>query len=401
MSAVVRSIAHFDLDTFFVSVERLKNSALKNIPVAVGGSSDRGVIASCSYEARKFGVHSAMPVKMAKRLCPELKIIKGDFDSYSKYSRQVTDIITQKVPVIEKASIDEFYVDFTGMDRYFGCSLYTRELCTTVEKETGLDISYALASNKLVSKVATNEAKPHGWLEVVGGQEKNFLSPLRVQKLPMVGEKTGKLLYDMGIKTVGTLSQIPQEMMINLLGKNGAELWRRANGIDDTPVIPYQESVSVGTENTFERDTTDVQFLHRELARMTESIAFELRETNRLAGCVTVKLRYSDFQTYTKQTTITYSAADYDLIKTARELFDKLYERRLLVRLIGVRFSHLVPGTYQIDLFKDTQEMVNLHKSIDSIKHDFGEAFLVRGCGFDPGRAKRKSVDKPFRPFQK
>lgn len=400
MAGIVRHIAHFDLDTFFVSVERLKNSELKGRPVAVGGSSDRGVIASCSYEARKFGVRSAMPVKVARRLCPELKIIKGDFDSYSKYSRAVTDIISEKVPLFEKASIDEFYIDFSGMERFFGCSLYTKELRTKVEKETGLDISYALASNKLVSKVATNEAKPHGGLEVAGGEEKSFLAPLPIQKLPMVGEQTGKLLYDMGVETVGTLSQIPIEMMTNLLGKNGIELWRRANGIDESPVVPYRESVSVGTENTFEKDTIDIEFLHKELARMTERIAFELRATNRLTGCITVKLRYSDFQTHTKQAMISYTAADRELIKKARELFDKLYDRRLLVRLIGVRFSHLIPGSYQINLFDDTQELIKLYQAIDSVKNKYGEQYLIRGCGFEPGRKQERTVEKLFRAFK-
>lgn len=383
MQLANRNIAHFDLDSFFVSVECLKNSKLKGKAIAVGGHSDRGVIASCSYEARKFGVHSAMPVKLAKRLCPHLLIIRGDADSYSKYSRMVTDVIRDNVPLFEKSSIDEFYIDMTGMEKFFGCSRYTLELRRKIEKETGLDISYALASNKLVSKVATNEAKPHGQLEIPFGKEKTFLAPLPVQKLPMIGNKTGELLRQMGVETIRILSQIPVEMMTNLLGKNGIELWRRANGIDETPIVPYHEQKSIGTENTFETDTIDMDFLHKELVRMTERIAFELRDSGKLAGCITVKIRYSDFQTVTKQSIIPYTGADHILLQQAKDLFHKLYDRRLLIRLLGVRLSHLIPGNYQINLFDDTQEMIRLYQSIDSIKHRYGEQYLIRASGFD------------------
>ena len=392
-----RNIAHFDLDSFFVSVECLKNTKLKGKPIAVGGHSDRGVIASCSYEARKFGVKSAMPVKLAKRLCPELLIIRGDMDSYSKYSNLVTDIIAGEVPLFEKASVDEFYIDMTGMDKFFGCSKYTTELRSKIIRESGLSISHALASNKLISKVATNEAKPNGQLEIAFGNEKPFLAPLPIEKLPMVGAKTGELLRRMGVETVCILSQIPVEMMINLLGKNGIELSRRANGIDETPVVPYHEQKSIGTENTFETDTIDVAFLHRELVRMTERIAFELRENNKLTGCITVKIRYSDFQTLTKQCMIPYAAADHMLLQKAKELFDKLYDRRLLIRLIGVRFSHLVPGNYQIHLFEDTQETIKLYQAIDSVKHQYGEQLLIRAGGFDSTKRQNKIIPKQLK----
>jgi DNA polymerase IV len=374
-----RAIAHFDLDSFFVSVECLKNSKLRGKAIAVGGHSDRGVVASCSYEARKFGVRSAMPVKLAKRLCPELLIIKGDMDSYSRFSNIITEIIASQVPVFEKSSIDEFYIDVSGMDKFFGCAQYVMELRKKIIRESGLDISHALATNKLVSKVATNEVKPNGESIVIAGNEKNFLAPLKIEKLPMVGNQTATLLHRMGVETVSILSQIPVEMLINLLGKNGIELWRRANGIDETPIVPYHEQKSIGTENTFETDTIDISFLHKELVRMTERIAFELRCNNKLTGCITVKIRYSDFQTMTIQSAIPYSAADHVLIQKATELFKKLYDRRLLVRLIGVRFSNLVGGNYQINLFEDTQEMIRLYQAIDSVKQQFGEKLLSRG----------------------
>ncbi len=390
-------IAHFDLDSFFVSVERLKNSKLAGRPIAVGGHSDRGVIASCSYEARKFGVKSAMPVKLAKRLCPELLIIRGDMDSYSKYSSLVTEIIKSEVPLFEKSSIDEFYIDLNGMDKFFGCAMYTQQLRKKIIKESGLNVSHALASNKLISKVATNEAKPNGEIEIAFGKEKSFLAPLPVEKLPMVGAKTGDLLRRMGVETIHILSQIPVEMMMNLLGKNGIELWRRANGIDETPVIPYHEAKSIGTENTFEADTINMHFLHQELVRMTEKVAFELRDTNKLTGCLTVKVRYSDFQTVTKQTIIPYTSMDDVLIKQTRELFDKLYDRRLLVRLLGVRFSHLVPGNYQINLFNDTQESIRLYQAVDSIKHQFGEHLVIRASGFTNHPTSLKTIPRVTR----
>lgn len=394
-----RSIAHFDLDSFFVSVECLKNSSLKRKPIAVGGHGDRGVIASCSYEARKFGVKSAMPVRLAKKLCPELLIVRGDMDSYSKYSNLVTEIIAGQVPLFEKSSIDEFYIDMSGMDHFFGCSQYTLELRKKIEKESGLSISYALASNKMVSKIATNEVKPHGQVEVPFGEEKQFLAPLSIEKMPMVGAKTSDLLRSIGVDTISVLSQAPVELLTKLLGKNGIGLHRRANGIDETPIVPYRHQKSIGTENTFHADTLDVQFLYQELVRMTEKIAFELRDTNKLTGCVTVKIRYGDFQTETIQSAIAYTAADHVLLSKAKSLFDKLYKKKQPVRLIGVRFNNLVPGNYQINLFDDTQEMVRLYQAIDSVKHQYGEQFLIRAAGYDGKRDDKPRVEKSLRKF--
>jgi DNA polymerase-4 len=376
-----RHIAHFDLDAFFVSVETLRNPRLRGKPLLVGGGSDRGVVAACSYEARKFGVHSAMPMKIARRLCPDAIIIKSDFEAYSKYSRLVTDVIKDTVPLFEKASIDEFYIDLTGMDRFFGCLQFTEQLKKRINKESGLPISWGLASNKLVSKVATNEVKPNGQLEIPFGNEKRFLAPLSIIKIPGIGKETGYKLLKMGVETVKVLSEIPVEMMENLLGKPGIDLWRKANGIDETPVIPYHEQKSISTETTFQTDTIDTEFLHSQLVRMTEEIAFQLRQQNKLTGCVTVKMRYSNFETFTKQITIPYTNADHILLKTAQELFNKLYERRLLVRLLGIRFTHLIPGNYQISLFDDTQEMINLYQAIDSVKKRFGEKTLIRAVG--------------------
>ncbi len=375
-----RSVAHFDLDAFFVQVEYLRNSSLRGKPIAVGGQSDRGVITSCSYEARRFGVHSAMPVRLAKRLCPELLVIRGDMENYSRFSALVTDIIRSEVPLFEKSSIDEFYIDMTGMDKFFGCLQHVAELRKKIVKESGLGISYALATNKLISKVATNENKPNGQVQVQPGFEKSYLAPLAVEKMPMIGNQTATLLRRMGVETIAVLSQIPVEMLMNLLGKNGIDLWRKAQGIDETPIVPYHEAKSIGTENTFDKDSIDIPFLHRELGRMAERIGFELRSSGKLTGCVTVKIRYSDFQTMTMQATIPYTANDEILIRKARDLFTKLYDRRMLVRLVGVRFTHLVAGTHQIHLFEDTQESIQLFQAIDSVKKQFGEGILSRAA---------------------
>jgi len=376
-----RQITHFDLDTFFVSVECLKNTRLKGKPLLVGGAGDRGVVAACSYEARKFGIHSAMPMKLARRLCPEAIVIRGDMESYAKYSGLVTSIIGENVPLFEKASIDEFYIDLSGMDKFFGCSLYAGELKKKVLKESGLPVSYALASNKLISKVATNEAKPNGQLEIPFGKEKSFLAPLQISKLPGVGKETAYKLIRRGVETIRTLSEIPVEMLETMLGKNGIDLWRKANGLDESPIIPYREQKSVSTEHTFDTDTINLGFLHAQLVRMTESIGFDLRKQDKLTGCVTVKLRYSNFDTVVRQKTIDYTNSDHLLLQTAKDIFSKLYDRRMLIRLLGIRFTRLVPGNYQIKLYEDTQENIRLYQSIDSIKKQFGEKAVFRAIG--------------------
>lgn len=376
-----RTIVHMDLDSFFVSVSRLENSALHNKPVIVGGTSDRGVVAACSYEARAFGVHSAMPIKLARRLCPDAIIIRGDYERYSYYSEVVTDIIKEDVPVYEKSSIDEFYIDMTGMDRFFGCYNYTSELRQRIMKETGLPISFGLSENKTVSKVATGEAKPNGQKQIDFGNEKLFLAPLSIKKIPMVGDKTYTLLRSMGVERVYTLQEMPPDLLTKVLGENGIVLWKKANGIDNTPVEPYSERKSISTEETFEQDTADVAFLKSLLVKMAEKLAFQLRSDNKLTACITVKIRYSNFDTHTTQSRISYTSSDHTLIAKAKELFDKLYERRMLIRLIGIRFSHLVGGGNQINLFEDSEEIINLYQTMDHLRKKFGNAAVSRAVG--------------------
>ncbi|QBR12592.1 MULTISPECIES: DNA polymerase IV [unclassified Sphingobacterium] len=387
-----RFVAHLDLDTFFVSVERLKNSQFIGKPLIVGGMSDRAVVSACSYETRKFGVHSAMPMKLALRLCPHAIVVRGDMDSYSYYSRVVTDVVRETVPVMEKASVDEFYVDLTGVDRFFGCSQFMSELKDKIRKESGLPISYALASNKLVSKVATDDAKPDGKKEILHGLEKDYLAPLKIERMPGIGQKTGTLLQQMGVRTIKILSEIPLPMMQNLLGKNGIDLSRKANGIDPSPIIPYSEQKSMGTEETFHQDTIDMNFLNAELIRMTEKLTFQLRKQERLTGCVTVKLRYANFDTVSKQMVISYTASDAVLLKKVKELFGKLFDRRMLVRLIGVRFSHLVQGSQQINLFEDTEEAVRLYQAMDAMRARFGDEAIKRAISTPPKPAQKRDA---------
>jgi len=384
----MRQIAHFDLDTFFVSVERLKNTKLKGKPILVGGSTDRGVVAACSYEARRFGIHSAMPMALARRLCPEAIVIRGDMESYDRYSKLVTEIMQDTVPLFEKTSIDEFYIDLSGMDKFFGCSLSARELKKKVLRESGLIVSYGLAGNKLISKVATDEIKPDGQLEIASGQERSFLAPLSIGKLPGIGKETAYKLIRRGVETIRTLSEIPIEMLETMLGATGIDLWRKANALDDTPVIPYREQKSVSTERTFETDTINLCFLHAELVRMTETVGFELRRQDRLTGCITVKIRYSDFDTVVRQKTIDFTNADHLLLPVAQSLFEKLYDRRLLIRLLGVRLTRLIPGNYQIKLYEDTREAIRLYQSIDSIKRQYGEKAIFRAVGTRAGHPR-------------
>lgn len=376
-----RTVLHLDLDTFFVSVERLINPQLEGKPVIVGGVGDRGVVSTCSYEARRFGVHSAMPMKMARQLCAQAIFIRGDMELYSRYSRLVTDIIADQAPVFEKMSIDEHYLDLTGMDRFHDCQLWSHELRQKIIRETGLPISFGLSENKTVAKIATGEAKPNGEKQVPIPYINTFLDPLSISKIPMVGEKTYVLLSSMGVELIGTLRRIPPQAMEQVLGKHGIDIWKKANGHDSTPVCPYREQKSMSKERTFEEDTIDVAAIKRYLSRMVESLGFDLRSQHKLAGCVTVKIRYADFNTHDMQQRIPYTAFDHVLRDTVNGLFDRLYNRRLKIRLVGVRLSELVSGQPQLNLFDDNVELTQLYAAMDRIKRRFGEGIVHLAAG--------------------
>ena len=384
-----RSILHMDLDAFFVSVECLRDGRLRNKPLIIGGKSGRGVVAACSYETRMFGVHSAMPMKLALQLCPDAIVISGDAEAYSMYSKTVTEIIREKAPLFEKSSIDEFYLDLTGMDRFFGCYKWSTELRKSIMKETKLPISMGLSINKLVSKVATGECKPNGQKQVLRGFEEAFLAPLSIRKIPMIGKKTADFFYEMGITKVKTLREMPVSMLEATFGKNGRIIWKKAHGIDNSPVIPYVERKSISTESTFETDSIDVKKMKSILTAMVEKLAYKLRSEKKLCSCITVKIRYSDFETTSKQMHICYTSSDKVLIDKAINLFDSLYSRRLLIRLVGIRLSKLAHGNYQINLFEDTKEEINLFEATDWIKNKYGAGALMRASTLQTGSTLR------------
>jgi DNA polymerase-4 len=389
----MKSIVHMDLDTFFVSCERLQDSRLNNKPILIGGTSDRGVVASCSYEARKFGVHSAMPMRQARHLCPEAIIIRGNSGTYTKYSKLVTDVIHEAVPLYEKSSIDEFYIDLSGMDKFFGNLKLASELRQRIMSETGLPISFGMSANKTVSKIATGEAKPNNQIDILKGEEKPFLAPLSVKKIPQVGNKTYQVLCNLGVRRILTMQEMPIELMEKVFGKNGRTLWKKANGIDNTPVVQHNERKSISTERTFDKDTIDVTKLKGILTAMAENLAFQLRRGEKLTACITVKVRYSDFNTHTMQKRIPYSSADHALIPLVLEMFEKLYSRRLLVRLIGVRYSSLVGGAYQINLFEDNEKHINLYQAMDKMRIRYGDRAVLRASGMGARTISR------FNPF--
>ncbi|MEO8567813.1 MAG: DNA polymerase IV [Ginsengibacter sp.] len=374
-------IAHFDLDSFFVSVEFLKDPSLKGKAVIVGGSPERGIVTTCSYEARKFGVHSAMPMKTAMNLCPHAIIVKGTYAEYTKYSKWVTQIIASRAPLFEKASIDEFYIDLSGMDTYFNPLQWTINLRTLITTETGLPISFGIAKNKMVAKMATNEAKPNGFLQIPLGKEKEFLGPLEVNKIPGVGDQTNEVLIYNGFKYIGDIHKSTAEKMEKLFGKWGHELWNKAQGIHQSSISAYREAKSISTENTFEENIIDVGILMSEIVRMTEKIAFELRKDEKVSGCITVKIRYPDFETTSRQVSIPYTSADDEIIPVAKDLFHKLYKKGKPVRLLGVRLSDLSNDAVQTNLFQNIERKNILYKAIDDVKNRFGRGSVVRAAG--------------------
>ena len=335
-----------------------------------------------------------MSMKIAKRLCPEAITIRGDTGTYSRYSNLVTEIIKEKVPIFEKASIDEFYADLTGMDAFFGSYKYASELRQTIIKETGLPISFGMSQNKIVSKVATGEAKPNNQLLINVGFEKDFLAPLSIRKIPSVGNKTYQTLRNLGVDKVKIIQEMPLEMMVSVLGANGKTIWKRANGIDNPPIIAFHERKSLSTERTYNKDTIDMVKLKATLFAMAENLAYQLRKGNKLTGVISIKIRYSDFNTYSKQIKIPYTSADHIIIPAVLELFKKLYQRRLLIRLVGVKVSDIVSGNYQINLFDDTEQMLDLYNAMDTVRNKYGELSIMRASAMGA-----KSIGRFSNPF--
>ncbi len=387
-----RTVLHMDLDSFFVSVEVIKNPSLKGKPVIVGGTAERGIVASCSYEARKFGIHSAMATLTAKKLCPHAIFLPGSYHDYSDYSEKVTDIISERVPVLEKSSVDEFYIDLTGMDTFFGSFQLAKDIRELIKIKTGLPISFGLASNKTVAKIATGEAKPDGFLKIDQGKEKEFLAKLHVTKIPGVGEKTYPKLKEMGIEMVKDLQEMDIALLEEKFGEYGIVLWNKANGIDHNPVVPYSDRKSISSENTFDKDVTDKDYLETFIISLVEQLAFKLRKENFITSCIAIKIRYPDFETHTQQMAIPYTSSDNVIIPKIKELYKKTHTTDKPVRLIGVRLSNLIHGNQQIDLFDDTEENLNLYKALDKINKKFGNKTVHRAKTIDVGQ-------RSFNPF--
>jgi DNA polymerase-4 len=341
-------------------------------------------LTSVSAEAKKFGIHGGMPARVAKQLCPQLEIRKGNMDECSKYSDTVTEIIKEQSPVVEKAAIDEHYVDMTGMDKYFGTMKFAHELRAKVIAETGLPISFGLSVNKTVSKIVTNENKPNGEGQIMLPEVQPFLNPLSVRKIPGMGDQTYLKLSEMGVRKIFTLVQIPPEMMFKIMGQNGITLWQKANGIDNTPVVPYRENKSISDQRDFLTETIDVERIRALIATMVTEMTYELRKQCKLTACITVTIRYANFETVTRQSRIAYTSLDFFLVQKATELFNKAYDKRMLLRLVGIRFSHLVGGFEQIDLYHTAEEQYSLYQSMDKIRNRYGKKAIVLASSLKP-----------------
>jgi DNA polymerase IV len=389
-----RIIMHIDLDSFFVSVERKFDPSLIGKPVLIGGSAERGVVASCSYEARKFGIHSAMPMKQAMKLCPHAVIVRGSHGRYGEASREVTDIIQNAVPLYQKTSVDEFYVDYTGMDRFHNCYQHATELRQKIIRDTELPISFGMSSGKTVSKMATNQAKPNGQLFIPHGREKEFLAPLHISKIPGLGESTCQKLQLYGIEKISDLQKADLRFLEIVFGKAGRYIWEKANGIDEGIIVPHSERKSISTEHTFDSNIADKQSIETILVSMTEELASKLRKENKVASCLALKVRYANFETHTQQEKIALTAAEHILIPGIKNLLKKAWNQHRPIRLIGVRLSNLCTGSYQINLFEDNEERIKLYQAMDKINFKFGEKTVCRAAEMEIGT-------RNFNPFMR
>lgn len=383
MPAPKRYIAHLDLDCFFVSVERIKDPSLMGIPVAVGGSpTGRGVVTSASYEARAFGVRSAMPAATALRLCPQLKIVRGRFGDYTSYSNRLYERVLELAPVVERASIDEMYFDLTGCEVLYHNDLpgFIKILQQLVWKEFQLPCTIALASNKAVAKIAAQTVKPAGVIFVPHGTEREFLAPLSVDAIPGVGKKTGDVLRRKGFELVADLQKISKEKLQRMLGNHGLWIHDVANGLGPEELTTEHERKSIGNEETFARDIADRDELHKILFSLTEEVCSSLRYRHLKARTFTLKLRYADFDTITRATTIEPTDDDTILFKTMCELLEESYTRRIALRLLGVRATHLIDeGQLELSLFPASQKRTNMLDAVDKIRKKFGDDVIHVG----------------------
>ena len=378
-----RYIAHLDLDCFFVSVERIKDPALEGKAVAVGGSpSGRGVVTSASYEARAFGVRSAMPAAAALRLCPQLIFVRGRFGDYTEYSNKLYRRVMELAPVVERASIDEMYFDLTGCEDLYHNDLpgFIKTMQQIVWKEFHLPCTIALASNKVVSKIAAQTVKPAGVIFVPHGTEREFLAPLPVDAIPGVGKKTGEVLRRKGLHIVADLQKIPAGKLESMLGKHGMWIHRVANGLGTDELTTDHERKSIGNEQTFSHDIGDRAKLHKILFSLSEEVCSSLRYRHLKARTFTLKLRYADFETITRATTLDPTDDDSVVFRTMKELLEASYTRRLPIRLLGVRATHLIDECQlELSLFPEEGKRTQMLDAVDKIRKKFGDDVIHVG----------------------
>jgi DNA polymerase IV len=380
--APYRVIAHLDLDAFFASVEENKDPSLRGQPVIVGGG-ERGVVSTANYIARRYGVHSAMPLRTARRLCPHGVYLRGDHRLYREYSRRLMTILGEYSPLVEQVSLDEAFVDLTGTEQLFGPVVRTaRTIQRRVKDELDLGISVGLATNKLVAKVASDYQKPAGFTVVRPGEEASFLAPLAVERLPGVGPALLTQLRDRGVVTVADLAQVPPNLLRLSFGVWGEALAHRARGEDPRLVTPREPIKSISRETTFDEDTTDTGLLESTLLALAEDVGGRLRAKKLEARTVTVKIRYADFVTHTRSRTLR-RPLDIDelFFREALALFRENRQRRYRVRLVGVGLTNLVPRAWQDDLFDQEIPLLReLDLRLDTIRAKYGKDAIRRGA---------------------
>lgn len=373
-------ILHIDLDTFFVSVERLLNPDLVGKPVICGHKSDRSVVSTASYEVRKYGVHSGMSMLTAMRLCPQAIVVYSGHHVYGEFSRKVQQIVHDNAPLYQQMSCDEYFIDLSGMDKYFDVPKWAHDLRMKIIEQTKLPISYGLSINRTVAKIASGQAKPMGELYVPGEKVQQFLDPLPVQKIPGVGSSIMPRLQKLGIASIGDLRRFPRSLFISEFGPKSEYLWLKAQGIDNTPVVPNADPKSLSTETTFETDVIDRQHLLDTVLIMTDTLAYRLRAQKKKCTTVAIKIKYPDFHTEERQKTISPTDYTETISEMAQRLFDILYKGQA-VRLIGVRLNISVQNT-QNDLFSYNPKRDTLNHAIDAIKDRFGSDVIKNGNSF-------------------
>jgi len=352
----MRTIFHLDMDTFFVSVERILNPKLKGKPVVVGGDPKygKGVVAACSYEARKFGLHSAMPIRKAYSLCPQAIYIHGHYDEYVRYSHLVKNILRKYAPVLEPAGIDEFYIDFTGCEHIYGSmQLLASEIQKEINDKLSLPCSIGIASNKTTAKIASDFNKPNGITCVTQGQEKIFLADLPVQVIPGVGKVTLSGLNQKGIYFIRDITDLPKDYFSAAFGKYGADLWEKANGKGAEYLSVEREQKSISHETTFLNDLLSIKIIEEILFDLSAKLSQSLKENNWIASTISFKLRYSDFNTITRAKTIPHTDDPAIIFNTIKELFHKNFTRRVAIRLVGIRLTNFLSKSEQLFLFDD------------------------------------------------